>query len=952
MYRVALGETSTIGSLSDIEGIMHNADALRAFFRKYYCPANACVVVCGTFDPDAVLACIDQHFRHIEAGECTRDNGTDVVEPILPQRGVRSVDVAGEMPMGTLSFRAPDGVSREGVVLELLATWMSSGPAGPFAALLQDPELHAVDADFSRTKDVSLFTLWVSPISGGDATQRVERLQRAVLQAVLSSDPPCLGMTEDVLHGLKLTVDRGWQHEVNSTSGYAQQVVESFARCNSPFDVVERHHTLTHLTLADVQDTWRKVFVTFRMTLGRVLPELAPLELRDPTVTTYDVQGDAPVPVSGVPARALPWGEAVETPGGVYLMDATSPDVCVRVHIPCQTCGNSEATLRAALAMTGLKLDDGQVVKESQLHQEFTERGAHVSVTGTHAGLDVRLNAPADRDVGRLVQLLRAGIASPCVSQHDFARKQQFLGEIAVGGDYDVNTAARGLFSRVLFHDAQDPRRMASGADTSRALHGVRKARVVDGLTALSAQPAWVTCVAPSHAHLRAVRAAFEREGGATPSRDRGLQPPGVSPHAGRTVTQSMPGKTSCTMILGCASGIGAASEHALPLSLALDALGGGFSSRLMQVRRRVSFPRSAHRTHSPHSLLSRVRYPAVYRKCARKTGLRTESTPPPRCPTPPPPPVTWSGRSRRPCLRRGSIYRAGWCASGASAGFRRKSWRWRRRGRSARREWRGMRPATWPTPCTGRGSTSTRRQRAANRWRIGSAPSRCKIANEPWTRCPLSTSGFASAAVPSRKRTPCKPVVAAACATINAWRRVQENHVSRVGVAGCGAAQRGGSDRRSYTIRARHLDDLVPRGVGAAGRRRRRRRGGGTCHREQIRLFRVRGARMARAGGVGQSAATVSSGGAYKVTERNKSKEWGFLFKCGSTQDSPDSVFKRRALAGCESARRVRGRRWRGPAGVAVVPRWARSRSGGPVGSSCARAAPVACPPERNGRN
>ena len=276
VYRVALGETSTIGSLSDIQGIMHNAGALRAFFRKYYCPANACVVVCGTFDPDAVLACIDQHFGHIAAGECTRDNGTDVVEPILPQRGIRSVDVAGEMPMGTLSFRAPDGVSREGVVLELLATWMSSGPAGPFAALLEDPELHAVDADYARTKDVSLFTLWVTPVSGGDATQRVERLQRAVLQALVGPDSHCLGMTEEVLHWLKLTVGRGWQQQVNSTSAYAQAVVESFARCNYPFDVVERHHTLAQLTLADVRSAWGKVFVLFRMTLGRVLPELVP----------------------------------------------------------------------------------------------------------------------------------------------------------------------------------------------------------------------------------------------------------------------------------------------------------------------------------------------------------------------------------------------------------------------------------------------------------------------------------------------------------------------------------------------------------------------------------------------------------------------------------------------------------------------------------------------------
>ena len=208
-----------------------------------------------------------------------------------------------------------------------------------------------------------------------------------------------MGMNEDTLRRLKLTLGR--VAVAAPPRPYAQAVVESFARCNFPFDVVERHHTLAQLTLADVRDTWRKVFVLFRMTLGRILPELMAHELSDPAHVPYAVQGDTPVPVPTVPARELPWAEAVITPAGAYLVDVTSPDVCVRVHVPCQDCGNDEATLRAALAMTGLKLEDGQVVKERQLHQEFTEQGAHVSVTGTHAGLDVRLNVPADRDVAR-----------------------------------------------------------------------------------------------------------------------------------------------------------------------------------------------------------------------------------------------------------------------------------------------------------------------------------------------------------------------------------------------------------------------------------------------------------------------------------------------------------------------------------------------------------------------
>ena len=57
-------------------------------------------------------------------------------------------------------------------------------------------------------------------------------------------------------------------------AGYTSAVVESFARANTPFDVVERHHVLDTIELRDVKKTWTDTFVTHRMTVGRVLPEL------------------------------------------------------------------------------------------------------------------------------------------------------------------------------------------------------------------------------------------------------------------------------------------------------------------------------------------------------------------------------------------------------------------------------------------------------------------------------------------------------------------------------------------------------------------------------------------------------------------------------------------------------------------------------------------------------
>ena len=578
VYIVALMEGSPIGSQHDIDEILNNRDKLQAFKDKFYCCANAALVLSGTFDPDEVLQQIHDNFGDMPSGESTRDgNDTDQAEPILPQKGMRSVDTPGEMPMATLSFRVGDGVSREGIALELVSLWFSSAAAGPFADMLQsDPELHGVEADYDRVHGTSLFIVWIIPVSGGNTTARIERLQNQILARLTS---PC-GMTHDILTDMKKTLSQRWRTETNSAAGFTSAVVESFARANTPFDVVQRHHILETIELQDVVRACAQTFVPFRMTVGRVLPDLTRVKVWEEEVTPYAAEGDVFVPVRSAPARRVPFDDAVVTHSGVYLADPRSSQVCVRVHIPTDGRNNAEASMCASLATLGVKLSDGEVLKESQLHKEFTRRGAAASVTGTHSGLNVRLDVRADEDVERLVRLLKAGVAQPMVSPAEFQRKQQFLSETAVGSDYDVSETARRLFSRCLYHHEDDPRRLLTGVAEGQQIRGIKMQHAMSGLQSLQSKGAWVTCVAPTQAHCRLVRDAFETTKQA--EHDSAMAPPGAGPYAGRVVTMPLQGKTSATMLMGCASAISPSDDNALPLSMAVDALGGSFTSRLM----------------------------------------------------------------------------------------------------------------------------------------------------------------------------------------------------------------------------------------------------------------------------------------------------------------------------------------------------------------------------------
>jgi zinc protease len=58
---------TTIGDIADLEAV--KLDEVRAFFRRYYHPANASIAIAGDIDPERTLALVDRYFGEIQAGE-------------------------------------------------------------------------------------------------------------------------------------------------------------------------------------------------------------------------------------------------------------------------------------------------------------------------------------------------------------------------------------------------------------------------------------------------------------------------------------------------------------------------------------------------------------------------------------------------------------------------------------------------------------------------------------------------------------------------------------------------------------------------------------------------------------------------------------------------------------------------------------------------------------------
>lgn len=118
---------STIGNRADIERVP--IDNLKRFYKKYYQPDNAMLVVAGDFDPELALSLASKYFGTLPKPERELDK-TYTEEP--PQDGEKIVTLrrVGEVPLVGVLYHIPAGAHPEYPAVDVLEGILTSNPSG------------------------------------------------------------------------------------------------------------------------------------------------------------------------------------------------------------------------------------------------------------------------------------------------------------------------------------------------------------------------------------------------------------------------------------------------------------------------------------------------------------------------------------------------------------------------------------------------------------------------------------------------------------------------------------------------------------------------------------------------------------------------------------------------------------------------------------------------------
>jgi zinc protease len=180
---------ATIGPRSDIERV--SADSLRAFYRRYYQPDNALLIVAGTFDRELALNLIAREFGAIPRPERTLAR-TYTVEPV--QDGERSVILrrSGDVAVVGAMYHALAGADPDWLGVDAIGDILTNQPSGRlYQALVASGLASEVWSTVYPTAEpgVILFGAKVRPGGAPDKVQKilldtVERLGSSKIEPV------------------------------------------------------------------------------------------------------------------------------------------------------------------------------------------------------------------------------------------------------------------------------------------------------------------------------------------------------------------------------------------------------------------------------------------------------------------------------------------------------------------------------------------------------------------------------------------------------------------------------------------------------------------------------------------------------------------------------------------------------------------------------------------------
>jgi zinc protease len=272
-YQASPYRRPVVGWMSDLDAM--TAEDAREFYRRWYVPANAAVIIAGDVDPVKTRQLVEKYYGSIPARALPARKPRE--EP--PQNGIRRMEfkAPADQSYVTLAFKVPQLQSFErtpanddALALSVLAAVLDGYEGARLdRALTQGPDRVADSVDAGNGlwgRGPQLFTLSGVP-AAGKTTEQVEAALRAQVTRVANE-----GVSEAELQRVKTRWIAGQIYKLDSVMSQARELGSAWVM-GLPIDADERlMERLRGVTAEQVKSVAARYFGDEQLSVGVLRP--------------------------------------------------------------------------------------------------------------------------------------------------------------------------------------------------------------------------------------------------------------------------------------------------------------------------------------------------------------------------------------------------------------------------------------------------------------------------------------------------------------------------------------------------------------------------------------------------------------------------------------------------------------------------------------------------------
>jgi zinc protease len=239
---------TTIGDVADLQAVQ--LDEVRAFFRRYYHPANASIALAGDIDPGAALALVDRYFGALDPGE--RVTPVRASAALAGDVRIRFEDRV-ELPRLYLAWLTPAMFAEGDAELDLATDLLANGKTSRLYRRLVFDERMATDVSASQnSREIAGYTQLAATAAPGHTLGEIERAVFEEIARVARDGP-----TDDEIERGRVQAESQFMFRLQTVGGFGGKsdqlnAYNVFLGDPAYFDRdLQRYHSVSADTLRD-----------------------------------------------------------------------------------------------------------------------------------------------------------------------------------------------------------------------------------------------------------------------------------------------------------------------------------------------------------------------------------------------------------------------------------------------------------------------------------------------------------------------------------------------------------------------------------------------------------------------------------------------------------------------------------------------------------------------------